>query len=230
MNLDSKRLSYDTTNPHDHIPDLTNVNLGALSLCEIFNLCGTDKGQVGNAHRYDVGYEKIFNNLPKQFMMAEIGVACGASLRSFSYYRPQALIHGYDIRTECIKLCKDLTNVEIFIRDAVSNGVLSNYDLIIDDASHISEDIVKSFQLNWKNVNPGGFYVVEDLACVGSDVYTSQHNSIFGRTTNNSRVLFTDFVGSLLQAVDSKKCIESILYLPEIIIIQKRAISASYSL
>ena len=37
------------------------------------------------------------------------------------------------------------------------------FDIIIDDGSHISLDIVETFLLHWRHLRPGGLYVIEDL-------------------------------------------------------------------
>jgi cephalosporin hydroxylase len=38
------------------------------------------------------------------------------------------------------------------------------FDVVIDDGSHADEDILVAFEHLWPLVQPGGFYVIEDLA------------------------------------------------------------------
>ena len=40
-----------------------------------------------------------------------------------------------------------------------------NFDLIIDDGSHTSGDIVKSFARYFRHLSHGGIFVAEDLHC-----------------------------------------------------------------
>lgn len=44
-----------------------------------------------------------------------------------------------------------------------------DFDIIIDDASHVSRLTIASFEILWPYLKPGGFYIVEDL-------HTSYHN------------------------------------------------------
>jgi hypothetical protein len=39
------------------------------------------------------------------------------------------------------------------------------FDIVIDDASHLVQHQIQSFNLFWSRVKSGGFYVIEDLGC-----------------------------------------------------------------
>ena len=220
----NKRLSMDTTEPHDYIPPEEKLRQStAYSLTEIFDLCGSDKGTIDNAHRYGDQYSKLLACLPHDLTITEIGVACGASLRAFSIYRPHATIYGYDIREECKNLLKDRNNTSILIQDCTKKSISHPSHLIIDDGSHIAEDIVETFKLSWEKLIPGGFYVIEDLACSYNPLYTEKHNKIFSRSVRNDRRYFLKFLDGLMIACDQQHIhgVETFTYHKELLAIHK---------
>ena len=103
----------------------------------------------------------------------EIGVACGSSLKMWSKYFRDAHILGVDIREDCARLCRAYPNIAITIANATQVSIEGPFDIIIDDGSHVSADIVDTFRLNWRNVKPGGLFVVEDLKCTHNPQYRS---------------------------------------------------------
>lgn len=109
----------------------------------------------------------------------EIGIQNGGSLEIWSKYFPNAeLIVGCDINEACSALRYDDPRIRIITGDANDPGVLAKvvslgapFDIIIDDGSHRSSDIVKSFSLYFSNLKSGGIYVAEDLHCSYWDDY-----------------------------------------------------------
>lgn len=53
------------------------------------------------------------------------------------------------------------------------------FDIIIDDASHISSLTIKSLQLLWPHLKPGGWYVVEDT-------HQAYHEHYYGQAEANA--------------------------------------------
>jgi GT2 family glycosyltransferase/glycosyltransferase involved in cell wall biosynthesis len=105
----------------------------------------------------------------KPVRLLEIGVQNGGSLQIWSKYLPPgSTIVGIDIDPACARLSLG-PNVSIRIGDAgdpiVLEKMLSDecFDIIIDDGSHRSEDVVKTFKACFGRVSPGGLYVVEDV-------------------------------------------------------------------
>lgn len=91
----------------------------------------------------------------------EIGIMDGASLKMWREYFPEAYIVGVDIRPTnpvegVLSLVGDATD-EKFI------STLGNFDLIIDDGSHMTADQIKTYELLKPHVNSGGIYIVEDV-------------------------------------------------------------------
>ncbi|MEZ2333313.1 class I SAM-dependent methyltransferase [Mesorhizobium sp. RCC_202] len=119
-------------------------------------------------------YDRIFSryrNAPVRLL--EIGVQNGGSLEVWSRYFPQAtLILGCDANPECKKLKFDDRRIKIVIGDAGSDEtsrkiakVSGQFDIIIDDGSHRSDDIIRNFSKYFPLLAEGGTYIAEDLHC-----------------------------------------------------------------
>ena len=112
------RRYLDTVTPQEYLPQTGEVDLTQVTLTGLADLFGSDKGSI--KHGYTKHYEKIIDDLGGKnapLIIAEIGIACGASLRMWANYLPNAKIDGYDIQSECAKLCRDLPSVSITISD-----------------------------------------------------------------------------------------------------------------
>jgi hypothetical protein len=164
--------SLDTTAPVDYEPP-TQLDYARASLTEIADHFKTDKGSI--KHNYTAVYDRYFRDLRNQpgLKLMEIGVACGSSLKMWSKYFADARILGVDIRPDCAKLCSLYPNIAIKIQNATQAPVPGTFDIIIDDGSHVSADIVDAFRLNWPNLKPGGLFVIEDLKCTHNPQYPS---------------------------------------------------------
>ncbi len=103
--------------------------------------------------------------------LLEIGVQNGGSLEIWSKYFSNAkLILGCDINPKCAKLTYEKSRIHVLVGDANSDEVKSNvielsksFDIIIDDGSHHSSDIIKSFARYFPLLEDGGIYIVEDI-------------------------------------------------------------------
>lgn len=68
-------------------------------------------------------------------------------------------------------------------------GEYGPFDIVIDDASHLSSLTIKSFELLWKHVKSGGLYVVEDTHMAYHDFYYGKneaHPDPDGRTQHGA--------------------------------------------
>lgn len=224
------RRYLDSVKPEEYIPEIGEVNLSQISLTGLADLYGSDKGSI--KHGYTKHYQKIIDEvinikggadrLKSEISIAEVGVACGASLRMWANYLPNSKIIGFDIRDECKLLCTDLTNVEIKIQDPAKSKLINEcFDIFIDDASHISEHIVELFMNCWKLVKPGGFYVIEDLRCTYNDQYSKDYENTFNCKVNNDRRLFIDLLDRIFKHIDNKSDIEYANYFPQLLILKK---------
>lgn len=123
---------------------------------------------------YLTEYDRLFDSYrDKPVRLLEIGIQNGGSLEIWSkYFSNTAALIGCDIDPECAHLNYEDPRIGVIIGDAnapeVSERVFQRspqFDLIIDDGSHLSSDIIKSFALYFPRVVEGGIFITEDLHC-----------------------------------------------------------------
>ena len=165
------------------------------SLTEIANFYGTDKGTIGpNARRVVHNYTDIYSAYLEGYRdsalrVLEIGLGVigdrwksglvsghntgGASLKMWHDYFPRATIYGIDVN-ECSYL--DNERIKTFVADqgnvadldafmAAVSGV--EFDVIIDDGSHLPHHQQVSLSYFFRTLKPGGYYFIEDLRSNG---------------------------------------------------------------
>lgn len=128
---------------------------------EIFKKYDTDK--TGNFSKY---YDKYFTPIRNEVkLLFEIGVNRGGSVRAWKEFFPNAHIVGVDINPDCyfeedrisIEIC-DANNI------IVPEKLFKKYgypDIMIDDGSHFTSDVISSFCLYSSFVKK--CYVIEDV-------------------------------------------------------------------
>ena len=101
--------------------------------------------------------------------LLEIGVQNGGSLQIWKKYLPAgSRLVGIDINPDCTKLELD-ENTRLHIADASSKKALDDvlgdmmFDVIIDDGSHQSNDVVSTYKALFSRLRGGGKYIIEDL-------------------------------------------------------------------
>jgi lipopolysaccharide biosynthesis protein len=119
-------------------------------------------------------YDRLFNSYrDKPIRLLEIGIQNGGSLEIWSkFFKNASAFIGCDINPDCELLNYDDSRIEIIIGDANSPEVRERllqlspqFDIIVDDGSHLSSDIIKSFVLYFPLLAEGGVFIVEDLHC-----------------------------------------------------------------
>jgi 8-demethyl-8-(2-methoxy-alpha-L-rhamnosyl)tetracenomycin-C 3'-O-methyltransferase len=138
-----------------------------MQLSELALKFGTDKGP--SDHDYTLHYEKFLDPLRHSAInLLELGVWEGASLRMWDEYltHPHANVVGVDRVNRGISI--DGVDIHIFEQDSHEDiefclAPYFPFDVIIDDASHISSKTIRSFELLWPHLKHGGLYVIEDL-------------------------------------------------------------------
>ena len=148
---------------------------------------GTDKAFH---HAYTRRYEPLMapiRNDPVTLLELGIGgddnpTAGGQSLKMWADYFTNGHIIGLDLHPKTITLPD---NVTIYTGSQDDPNVLADihtahgdFDVIIDDASHISSLTIKSFNILWPWLKPGGLYIVEDT-------HGAYHDWFYGRTEAN---------------------------------------------
>jgi hypothetical protein len=142
----------------------------------IDSLHRTKTGRISDKwSSYLTYYDKILAPLQQQAIsMLEIGVQNGGSLDTWSsYFSAGATFIGCDIDPKCATLRYEDPRIHIVVGDCNSAPTFKQIvdlapvlDLVIDDGSHVSIDIINAFINYFPLVKPGGIYVVEDTACL----------------------------------------------------------------
>ena len=118
-------------------------------------------------------YDELFLKYKeKKVNILEIGVQNGGTLEIYSKYFKQCQnIVGVDINPKCQNLKYSDDRIKVIIGnindDKIKDEILNlpKFDIIIDDGSHSSQDIIKTFILYYNHLNNNGLYIVEDLHC-----------------------------------------------------------------
>lgn len=114
---------------------------------------------------YDDVFHKFIGKYPNYL---EIGVQNGGSLQIATKFFKNGNIYGVDVNPKVCKMylghniktyCFDIKNKEK-IYEYFGNV---DFDIILDDGSHLNPDIISAFRILFSKINPGGIYAVEDL-------------------------------------------------------------------
>jgi hypothetical protein len=144
--------------------------MGDRSLAEVFF---AHDGRVSDKWEHYLGIYQSelspFAASGRPVRLLEVGVQNGGSLEIWTKYFPiGSTIVGVDINPACASLPLN-ENVEILIADAGDPASLNNalgeqrFDVIIDDGSHRSDDIIATFHCSFSHLESGGIYIIEDL-------------------------------------------------------------------
>jgi hypothetical protein len=131
---------------------------------------GTDKQW---AHGYTPTYDQYLTPLrDDSIRLLELGWGGeadpnvgGASARMWRDYFPNGEVHVVELHPknmadENITLWKGSQNDPKFLQ-TVAEG--EQFDIVLDDCSHVQSLTIRSFELLWPRVRPGGLYIVEDV-------------------------------------------------------------------
>ena len=115
---------------------------------------------------------RCYQKLPVRFL--EIGIMNGGSLEIFSKYFSKAeLLLGCDIdpMVKKLKYKNQDSNIVVISGDVNHEETIiqitkhAKFDIIIDDGSHGSVDIVKAFCNYFNYLKDDGLFIIEDLHC-----------------------------------------------------------------
>ena len=145
------------------------------SLVEIFKQIGhfgNDIGQndKGGQHSYLETYDKLFEPFRDGCTILEIGLAGGDSIKLWDSYFTNSQIVGVDITVifNALPYQPNNNTKDIIQADATKPEFLERikdytFDLIIDDASHVTSQQIETFNLLKDKMKKGGIYIIEDL-------------------------------------------------------------------
>jgi len=116
---------------------------------------------------YDEAF-RAFRDKPVDLL--EIGIQNGGSLEVYARYFPRFnKIVGCDIDPKCAGLTYD-SGIEVIVgdcNDAVTRHRITTlapaFDIIIDDGSHTSSDIITTFLKYFSLLKSGGVFLIEDM-------------------------------------------------------------------
>jgi hypothetical protein len=138
---------------------MNELSLEAIGIAE-----GTDKW----SQDYLRHYERAFAPFREQeFTLIEIGVFNGSSVRMWARFFPKATVVGIDINPHSLAFAADRIIIEIGsqVDPEFLAGLTKKYSpsIIIDDGSHMADDVLFTFDRLFPAMLPGGCYVMEDL-------------------------------------------------------------------
>jgi hypothetical protein len=136
------------------------------SMGDVLNRCGSDKNLPG-CHTYAFVYERLFPDRAAVSAVFEIGVAGGGSIRAWHEIFYNAIVVGLDAGPAPEGLAGP--RIEIHRGDQRNRAAVMEcvrgreFDLVIDDASHILADQLLCLFWLWPHLMSGGYYVIEEL-------------------------------------------------------------------
>lgn len=119
-------------------------------------------------------YDRLFASFRNRpIRLLEIGIQNGGSLEIWArYFKDVTAIIGCDIDEKCHALSYDHPNISVVVGNALSpairdkvTDICTQFDIIIDDGSHDSKDIIGAFNQYFPLLADGGIFVAEDLHC-----------------------------------------------------------------
>jgi cephalosporin hydroxylase len=140
-------------------------DIGVMAGCDKVDRHHTFKGKS-----YLDIYERYLSPLREESItLLELGVRDGASLTIWDkYFGPRAKIVGVDIMSSCSRFAQGRVKVEIGSQN--DTEFLSKlceehgpFNVILDDASHINELSLASFEALHPHLTDNGIYIIEDL-------------------------------------------------------------------
>jgi hypothetical protein len=197
------------------------------------------------SHGYIQFYESHFSDIRyDNVTLLELGVIgdeqyntesnyFGDSLKVFRDYFKNGKIYGIDIsatdrykneeRIETIKC--DVNNRKELVKSIES--INSHLDIVIDDCSHVSSQIIESFKTIFPYLKPNGWYIIEDLQTSYLDGYGGNERNLIDQKTS------INFIKSLVDSVNGNYILEDmplifrseirqISIYPKIVFIQKK--------
>ena len=141
----------------------------------LIDLYKNNQGKVSDKwSSYLHHYDRLFLTFKDQELkILEIGIENGGSLEIMGKYFSNAkVLVGCDININCSKLSFEDKRIKLVIGDVNETQIFekitkigSPFNIIIDDGSHKSSDVIKSFVKYFSNLADEGLYIIEDLHC-----------------------------------------------------------------
>jgi hypothetical protein len=138
----------------------------------------TDKSPYNNdkglhKHAYTSIYNLLFSNIRYEpIYLGEVGILDNHSMLCWREFFPNAKLFGFewfDSRLEkaindgidCTYIKMDVTSPTSIERALSSTN--NEFDILIDDSTHVFEDQIKFINVAYKYLKAGGFLIIEDI-------------------------------------------------------------------
>ena len=122
------------------------------------------------AHGYAKIYEEVFNVFKeKNINILELGSFYGNAAAALFFYFDKANIFSGDINPDMFKYKSNRIKnfyIDSSSKNSLENDLISkknNFDIIIEDASHMLKDQIISLFMLFPLINSGGYFIVEEL-------------------------------------------------------------------
>lgn len=167
-------------------------------------------------HGYDRYYDRLLGPLRnKKVRLVEIGVEKGRSLRTWQvYFGKKAQIYGIGYGNFQEKKQEDCSDAQATqINDDITGQICKiyrgdqgdtaflqyfvdqtggNYDVFIDDGSHLPSHQLISFEFLWPHISPGGVYIIEDIETNFWRMHKA--SSVYGYTFEKEHSIMPNFM------------------------------------
>lgn len=175
-----------------------------------FLLEGTQSDKLHH-HGYHRIYPWFLGHLRNQHVrLLEVGIHETESLKLWAGYFQSLTLHGIDIDAKEF----DQSNVILHKVDQSKSSELddfvekigADFDIIVDDGSHVPAHQILTLNKLWKVLKPGGVYIIEDIETSywgKSSVYGYKFNSNKMSTIKKS-MKFIDFINAEFNNKKSK--------------------------
>ena len=194
-------------------------------------MCESDKGYHHGYQRFYYPILIKYQHQPIRFL--EIGVADGTSMVIWKKFfsRPNH-IYGIGYKNDQTKYKQEIdSTMTVFMGDQSNKSFLTqflhdtkgDFDIIVDDGSHVPSHVITSFEMLWDAVKPGGYYIVEDI----ETSYWNKKMSIYGYSLEKEGSA-VDYFKRLVDEVNNEfrsrpsSQIGSISFMYNMIVIQKK--------
>jgi len=142
-------------------------------------------GDKGGTHSYIPEYERLLAPYRKHCRFMEIGLAMGLSIAMWrEYFGNTGIILGVDISIVFDTSAHDYDMTRFIEADATKPDFLTfltdlEFDVVIDDGSHVTSDQVATFNLLKSKMASGGIYIIEDILNLDASraVYEGLHSN-----------------------------------------------------
>ena len=245
-NVFKKLLRWKSLSPHRRwfikffLFDLTTLifNILPLSLNSLCKIYASDKYGV---HFYTSVYGKIFSPLRyKKINLLEIGIggyedsfSGGSSAFMWKSYFPFANIFFIDVVDKThfsrkrVKVFHGSQTDKIFLQRIA--GEIRNFDIIIDDGSHINQHQIETFKVLFPFLKDDGIYIIEDTQTSYWPLFGGGNLNTKGYEQSCMRFFlelvdglnYGEFLDENFMASEMNKKITEISFLHNLIIVKK---------